>query len=166
MSEAGLPRGSGTFQMPAPPGILRLLGALLYDSLLIIALLMIAALPWVMLTAQPGTEGLDFTHKGLGFQLYCLALIIAYYIVQWSIQGQTLGMKSWRLLLINVSGQRGIHPLRGLLRFVTAPLSWLPAGLGVLWQYTDSEGLMWHDRISATRVVITSKRRKNSYRTL
>jgi len=36
-------------------------------------------------------------------------------------------------------------------------LSWLPAGLGYLWQLWDPEKLTWHDRISKTRIVYYPK---------
>jgi uncharacterized RDD family membrane protein YckC len=39
------------------------------------------------------------------------------------------------------------------IRFFAAILSWLPLGLGFLWQLWDVEHLTWHDRLSKTRLV-------------
>ncbi len=39
------------------------------------------------------------------------------------------------------------------IRFFAAILSWLPLGLGFLWQLWDTEKLTWHDRLSKTRLV-------------
>ncbi|MEM8547295.1 MAG: RDD family protein [Pseudomonadota bacterium] len=152
--------------MPAPPGVLRRLGAMVYDALLVLALLMLGTLPWVLVRGTGGSEDINYEPLGLGYQLYCVALVAAYFIAQWVFFGQTLGMKSWRLLVVRQAGQQGISWLGATLRFLTAPLAWLPAALGILWQYTDSQGLTWHDRLSGTRLVVTSKRRKTSYRTL
>ncbi len=61
-------------------------------------------------------------------------------------------MQSWGLQLQTADGR--IPSLSAAtLRFFAAILSWLPLGLGFLWQLWDKEKLTWHDRLSGTRLV-------------
>jgi uncharacterized RDD family membrane protein YckC len=81
-----------------------------------------------------------------------IAVIVAYYVVNWMRSGQTLGMRAWRLMAVTDSGRR--LTLGGsLLRFLCGIPAWLPAGLGVLWMYLDAEGLPLNDRLSHSRMV-------------
>jgi uncharacterized RDD family membrane protein YckC len=70
----------------------------------------------------------------------------------WWRGGQTLGMRAWRLKVVRMDGS----PLRwsdALKRHLAALLSCLTLGLGFLWVLVDSDGLAWHDRLSATRLI-------------
>ena len=133
-------------------GFGRRLAALLYDAVLLAAVLMIF------------TGGaLFFTHgaavvpanAGAWVYLYRLGLvgvIAGYYLLNWLRSGQTLGMRAWHLRAVTDMGK----PLKfksAALRLVFGLLAWAPAALGVLWLYADPERLAVHDRLSKTRVV-------------
>lgn len=76
----------------------------------------------------------------------------AYFLVSWRRGGQTLGMRAWRLRLLDTAGRApGTAALS--LRFALAPLSWLPAGLGFVWSLFDAERRCWHDIGSRTVLV-------------
>jgi len=126
--------------------LLRRLAAMFYDTLLLIALLFAASLPLAMLNggAIPGGTS--------GYQLYLLAIIFVYLGWHWTHGGQTLGMKSWRLQAVTLSGQT-LTWEQALLRFVVAMLSTVALGLGYLWLLIDGERLTWHDRLSGTKLV-------------
>jgi uncharacterized RDD family membrane protein YckC len=81
-----------------------------------------------------------------------LAIIVAYYVVNWTRSGQTLGMRAWRLRAANEDGKR-ISLRSALLRCLCGVLAWAPGALGVLWLYIDAEHLAVHDRLSRTRIV-------------
>jgi uncharacterized RDD family membrane protein YckC len=81
-----------------------------------------------------------------------IAVIAAYYVLNWIRSGQTLGMRAWRLRVVNDAGLR-LNAISALLRFVCGFLAWPPAALGVLWLYLDPDHLAIHDRLSRTRVV-------------
>lgn len=130
-----------------PAGLGRRLGAIIYDSLLIFALLFLGTLPFV---AAWGGESV--TPGTLAYQLTLLAIVYAFFVGFWSGYGRTLGMQSWRLLIETMDGRRP-GPGAASLRFFAAILSWLPAGLGFWWQLWDSDRLTWHDRLSGTRLV-------------
>ncbi len=74
----------------------------------------------------------------------------------WVRQGQTLGMRAWRLKLVDLNGL-SISWLSTAKRLVIAPLSLLCFGLGYLWYYVGDRKQTWHDRFSDTYVVLLPK---------
>lgn len=133
-------------------GFARRLAALLYDALLIAALLM--GFTALALLFTHGHALLTDT-IGAWAYLYRIGLIGvagAYFVFNWVHSGQTLGMRAWRLHAVDRHGQRLTLKFAAL-RFACAMLAWLPAALGVLWMYFDRERLALHDRLSGTRIV-------------
>jgi uncharacterized RDD family membrane protein YckC len=127
-------------------GLGRRLGAALYDSLLVVALMAMATLPFVAVRGGEAVEP--------GDPLYRLMLIVIawlFFSIFWSRYGRTLGLQSWRLRIETPDGGRPTFAAASL-RFAAAMLSWLPAGLGFWWQLWDRDRLTWHDRISGTRL--------------
>jgi uncharacterized RDD family membrane protein YckC len=133
-------------------GFGRRAAALLYDCLLLAALLMVftgAALFF--------THGAALLRESAGAWVYLyrvglVGVIAGYYLLNWTRSGQTLGMRAWHLRAVTESGQP--LPLKAAaLRFVFGVIAWAPAALGVLWLYIDPEHLALHDRWSKTRVV-------------
>ncbi|HSD96209.1 MAG TPA: RDD family protein [Sulfuricaulis sp.] len=139
-----------------PPGLLRRLGAMAYDILLLLALLMMLSYPYVWLTggAKPG-----LFVKTL-YQLYLLAICFLFYGGFWVRGGQTLGMRTWRIKLVRSDGG-SITWMIALKRFAYALLSLLCFGLGFLWVLYDRDKLAWHDRWSGTRLILIPKAQKN-----
>jgi uncharacterized RDD family membrane protein YckC len=130
----------------------RRLAALLYDALLIGALLM--AFTALALVTTHGHALLADT-VGAWVYLYRIGLglvIGAYFVLNWVHSGQTLGMRAWSLHAVDSHGRR-LTLAPATLRFVCAVLAWMPAALGVLWLYVDRERLALHDRLSATRIL-------------
>ena len=119
---------------------------MLYDGLLVIGLLLFATVPFVgMLGGEPVEPGSP------AYQLTMLTVAWLFFVGFWTRSGRTLGMQSWRLQIETMEGSR---PDVGAatLRFFAAILSWLPLGLGFLWQLVDRDQLSWHDRLSGTRL--------------
>ena len=127
--------------------LLRRLGAILYDSLLILALMFLATLPFIAIRdVEPVDPG------DLPYQLTLLGVTWLFFAGFWSFSGRTLGMQAWRLRVEDDSGNA--PSLRAAtVRFFSAIVSWLPLGLGFLWQLWDKDRLTWHDRLSGTRLV-------------
>lgn len=132
-----------------PAGIARRLGALLYDALLIIALWMVTVLVAVLIN-----DGEAVT--GFGMQLTFLLEPICFYGYFWYRQGQTLGMRAWRLKLVDTEGQNPTWT-QVLQRLLIGPLSLLCLGLGYIWYFLGTRQQTWHDRYSATYVVLLPK---------
>ena len=144
-----------TTELP-PAGFLRRLGAMFYDSLLLIALLMMLSYPYVWLTGgdKPGLI------VKTAYQIYLLAICFFFYAGFWVRGGQTLGLRSWRLKLVRNDG----GPITWMIafkRFAFAWVSLLCLGLGFLWVIYDRDKLAWHDRWSETRLVLLPKPPKN-----
>jgi len=130
----------------------RRIAAMLYDALLVLALLFMATLPFIALRGgEPVEADENFLYQGV------LALVIyVFFVGFWTRSGRTLGMQSWRLQLESMDGQPPTLAV-STLRFFAAILSWLPLGLGFLWQLWDKDKLTWHDRISKTHIVYYPK---------
>ena len=128
-------------------GLLRRFGAILYDTLLVLALLFITTIPFIALRGGEPVEADD----NVLYQA-CIGLVVFLFFVGfWSRSGRTLGMQSWGLRVETADGQ--IPTIRvASIRFFAAILSWVPLGLGFLWQLWDKDGLTWHDRLSRTRL--------------
>jgi uncharacterized RDD family membrane protein YckC len=127
-----------------------------YDSLLLLALLMIVTALFLLTT---GGEAIDpRTQPGLEFiyRLVLLLLIVGFFGVSWTRSGQTLGMATWRLRVEREDGRR-LTWGDTLRRLGWALVSLLPAGLGFAWVLVDPERRAWHDRLSRTRVVVVPK---------
>jgi uncharacterized RDD family membrane protein YckC len=133
-------------------GFGRRLAALLYDAVLLAALLVIFTSGAVFLNHG---VALERRTAGAWFYLYqagLIGVVAAYYLINWIRSGQTLGMRAWRLRAVTESG-RPLGWKSAALRLSVGALAWAPAALGVLWLYADPEHLALHDRLSRTRVV-------------
>jgi uncharacterized RDD family membrane protein YckC len=134
----------------------RILGSAIYDGLVILGLLMLAGFIAVYLNKLiTGEEAID--HNPL-FQIYLLVIIIGYFIYFWKKSGQTVGMKAWRIKLVNLDNTSFTYR-QLLLRFVVAIPSFCCFGIGILWQYISSKKLNWQDLASQTRLVYIPKKK-------
>ncbi len=139
----------------APPaGLLRRLLAMLYDTLLLFGVWLVAGAPLVVLAGGPPRG----TGWRVAFQLYLLAVAFLFFAWFWVHGGQTLGLRAWRLRVVSTSGAP-ITWRQAARRFAGAIVSLLCAGLGFLWVMHDRERRAWHDRLSGTRVVWQPKPR-------
>ncbi len=87
-------------QNTAPAGALRRLLAMLYDGVLLIAVLMVGSFAFLPLTGGEAADGpMRFV-----FQTYLVLLITAFFAFFWMRGGQTLGMRAWDLTLIRPDG--------------------------------------------------------------
>ncbi len=141
----------------ANPSLWRRLAAILYDSILVMAVLLMAmALVVVPLDLIFGTENFDANELRYNplYLAYLFCVMVGFHILFWMRGGQTLGMRAWRLRVLRDDGQ-ALTFKDALLRYFAAILSWAALGLGFIWILLDKEGLAWHDRISKTRLVLT-----------
>ena len=124
----------------------RRLGAMIYDALLMLAILFAVTLPLVALRdGEPVESGNPL------YQVLLIGTAYVFFVGFWWRYGRTLGMQSWRLRIEAPDGGQPSFTACSL-RFAASFLSWLPFGLGFLWQLVDSDKLSWHDRLSGTRL--------------
>lgn len=139
---------------------LRRLAAILYDSLLCIALAMMVTLFYqqVILRAWYGAKKLqELSHAGALDVDPTLASLVflslfGFFAFFWTRTGQTLGMQAWRIRVQNHDGS-ALSLAQALIRFITALASWACAGLGFFWMLWDKQHKTWHDHNSQSIVV-------------
>lgn len=130
---------------------------MLYDALIVIALLMIVTAAFLPLT---GGEAITAKRHGAleyAYRALLLVVVVVFFGAFWTRRGQTLGMLAWRLKLQRVDS----GPITWgdvLKRLAGASVSLLALGLGYFWIWIDRDRLAWHDRWSATRVVVLPKK--------
>jgi uncharacterized RDD family membrane protein YckC len=131
--------------IPAP--FLARIAAMIYELLLVTAVLFVASLPFLYLVGNAQTGWRHFV-----FQLYLVGVLFAYFSAFWMRSGQTLAMKTWRIRLVNPDGGR-LTLKQSALRFVLAFAGLLLLGIGFWWALFDRDRQFLHDRIVGTRLV-------------
>lgn len=139
-----------------PAGLLRRLGALLYDSLLLLALMMIATALFLPLTGGEAVTPATHPVLEVAYRFVLVALLVAFYGYFWTRGGQTLGMAAWRLR-VEREDRALLTWADALRRLAWAAVSLACAGAGLLWVVIDPQRRAWHDRLSRTRVVVLPK---------
>ncbi len=129
-----------------PAGLLRRLGAMCYDGLLIVAL-------WLVTTGLVVAINGSAPVSGAWFQSLLFLEACAFFLYFWQHNQATLGMQAWRLRLQLPSGAR-ISLRQGGIRCLVGALSWLAFGLGFLWILIDPSRRSWTDLASGTQVVV------------
>jgi uncharacterized RDD family membrane protein YckC len=136
--------------------------ALLYDALPVLALwLLVSAAFTVGFTFlghhDPHDNIRPFSWLAWLLWIACWLVTAGYALLSWGKGGQTLGMRPWRLRVVDAAGGR--PSWRALwLRFLVGHLSLLLGGLGFWWAWVDRDRLAWHDRASGTRMTRMAKR--------
>jgi uncharacterized RDD family membrane protein YckC len=136
-----------------PAGLLRRLAALLYDSLLLVAVLMVATALFLPFTGGEALSAARHPVLEWVYRLVLLGLLVAFYGFFWTRSGQTLGMAAWRLRVEREDGTL-LGWADTVRRLAAAALSLLPVGLGYFWILVDPRKRAWHDRLTRSRVVV------------
>ena len=129
-----------------PCGLGRHLLVMLYDGVVIIALLMLAT----SLAMLAGTGNYTAMQDPF-YTAYLLMVWFIYLVWCWHKGGMTLGMRAWHVCITDESGGcPGWRPCA--IRFLVSILSAAVAGLGFIWVLFDSEMQTWHDKASGTQL--------------
>jgi uncharacterized RDD family membrane protein YckC len=143
---------------PPSAGVLRRLGAMVYDLLLVIALMMVVTALLLPLTGGEAITNERFGAWEYAYRLLLLAVVVGFFGLFWTRRGQTLGMQAWRLRIQREDGGLLRWP-DVLKRLLAATVSLCLAGIGYWWIWIDRDRLAWPDRWSRTRVVVLPKKR-------
>jgi len=137
---------------PASAPLLRRLSSMLYESLIITALLMFSALlfllPLEYLTGHDASAGPSLW----AFRIYLVAVVGAYFGWFWINGGQTLPMRTWRVRLLSHDDQP-VDRATALRRYLLCWPSVLAGGAGIVWALFDRDRQFLHDRLAGTRLV-------------
>jgi uncharacterized RDD family membrane protein YckC len=175
--DAGTPAASAPARASAPAGLARRLGALLYESLLVTALVLVlgfATLPLVSPGAARPGAALAVPPLPARVMLFTVvfAVLAAYFVWSWSGGRATLAQKTWRLRLADERGAplalrtalaRYLAAWVGPALAIVAYLLLAPHGLGAyavwvvalnfVWALIDRDRRFLHDRLAGTRLL-------------
>ena len=150
------------------PSLRRRMACWIYEGLLLFAVMFMAG--YLFSTLSQTRHALD---NRLGLQAF-IFLIFGIYFTWFGQKGQTLAMKTWRIRVVDTSGQALTQP-RALWRYVLSWVWFLPPlalvsvfslsggetvglmmGWVLLWALMSrfqSEGQFWHDIWAGTRLI-------------
>ncbi|HWW70895.1 MAG TPA: RDD family protein [Duganella sp.] len=150
------------------PTVKRRLISMVYESLLGFAVLFLPFLIFEMITRASHAPLVEHMRQALAF-----LVLGVYFIHQWSRDGQTLAMKTWRLKIV-LPGQAHVPPRTAAVRYLLSWMWVLPAlvvclaldlhrwqalgtvGAGILlWSLTaflDKDRQFLHDKLAGTRM--------------
>ena len=132
------------------------LAAAIYDLFPLIGLWMLTA-ALALLVAHGSVDPAHPTLAWrLGLRIALLAVTGAYFAISWARGGQTIGMRAWRLRVVDANGNALSWP-RCVLRFVVACVSLGALALGFLWCLIDARKRAWHDIASGSVLVRLEK---------
>ena len=151
----------------ANAGLARRLAAMLYDTLLSIALLMVVTFAYLMVLkliyGETQLKAMSEAGALTGDPLLSTLLLFSlfgFFAKFWTHNGQTLGMQVWGVRVQNADGS-AIDLWQALLRFLLAIISFLCVGLGFWWVLFDKQKRSWHDIYSGSCTVQLPKQTYN-----
>lgn len=138
-----------TDNIVTPVGLARRLASIIYDLLLLCAVLFAASIPVTM------GLGIPYGHPlYIGYVVYIYTVIFLYFGWFWVHGGQTPAMKTWNIRLVETGGTN-VSWKQALIRFLGACASSLLLGVGFLWSLIRKDKASWHDLLSETQLIKT-----------
>lgn len=138
----------------ATPNLARRLAVIFYDLFLLAAVILAAVAIITMPLGMIFDQHLNGQHPL--FQLYVLLIIVWFYAYFWVKGGQTLGMRAWRIKVVNQQGGN-INLKQAIMRILISWLSTASFGFGFLASLWDKDNHTWHDTLSHTYLVMLEK---------
>ncbi len=140
------------------------LASMVYDLLILVAIWLLIGFLYMKLyevvTGIPANTEDPAYSSQLPYTLFPLMLLgtFAFYAWFWTHGGQTLGMRAWRLQVVDAHlDGRPLRLMQCLSRFLMAVISLSTFGLGYLWVLVSPSGDSWHDSLSGTRTLLLPK---------
>ena len=180
-----------TQQFEVPPmsaGLLRRLGAILSDSLVLFGILALVTLfVFVPVLNVLGKKAMVPSEVGwllsVVYGLTLMGICFGFYGYFWARSGQTIGMRAWRLKLVSLE-DRLLGWRQAFLRWLCAVAPWvcgvflldlaesldwlflklmaygvvILGALDFLSMYTRLDRRCWHDRVSSSKVILLPER--------
>lgn len=128
--------------------LVKRLAAFVYDAFIVISLILLATLIALIIN-----KGESFSNYQLLFLSYLFVVVGGFITWFWKRSGQTLGMLSWKIKLVDLSGSPVSWPHAWVRFMIAIPSTWL-FGIGMIWCLFDSDKQSLHDRLCKTRVIL------------
>lgn len=136
---------SAPSNLKTTPGFLKRVASLAYESLLLIAILAVATFVFIALLGDA-----TLPPKRYFLQAYLWLIAGGYFVWCWTRSGQTLAMKTWRIKVVNQSGQ-AISWQDACMRYLLATLFF---GASFIWAIFDRDKQYLHDRLLGTNLIL------------
>lgn len=151
-----------TQQEFATPSLLRRFAAMVYDSLLLMAIsILYGAMATginVLINGAPVTgERVNWGGFGVIVFIGWLVTIVFFFCYFWHKSGQTLGMKTWGIRMHSTESLDLPDYKQCIIRCCLAPISFFLLGIGYWAMYLNAERQTLHDKLSNTRILLLAK---------
>lgn len=149
----------------AAPSLLRRFAAMVYDSLLVMAVSIlygaIATGINIAIKGAPATgERVSWGAFGVVVFIGWILTLGFFFCYFWKKSGQTLGMKTWRMKMYDANSMQPPSYTQCIIRCCFAPLSMLLLGIGYWFMYLNRDRQTLHDKASKTRILLLAKEKK------
>lgn len=129
---------------PAP--LFRRLAAFVYDTFIIFSLIILATAFALIVNQGESFQSVQFIFLG-----YLFIIISLFFTWFWKRSGQTLGMLSWKLKLVDEQNQLLSWPLVWKRWLIAIPCTL--TGISWIWCLFDGNKQSLHDRICKTQII-------------
>jgi uncharacterized RDD family membrane protein YckC len=145
------------------PSLLRTFASMVYDSLLLAAIsiaygAMVLGIR-VLFVGRPAVgQRIQWdTASSLLITIGWLGTLILFYVFFWHKFGQTLGMKTWRVQVVDAKTRKQPSYKQCVLRSLTAIVSLVGLGFGYWCKFLHPNKKMLHDLLSGTQLILLKK---------
>jgi uncharacterized RDD family membrane protein YckC len=148
----------------AAPGLIRMFAAMVYDSLLLAAIsigygaLVLGARVAIWGKPEAGHRVLWSLPAEFVITFGWLSVLMFFYIYFWRKFGQTLGMKTWRIQVVDAKNHELPSYLQAVKRSTAALFSLLVFGAGYWFALFHPQGRLLHDLASGTQLILLKKK--------
>ncbi len=135
-------------------GFLKRILALVYDSLLIAAIVLVLSLLLVLVNGGYPESGSFVSFIQFFILVFTGPIFYSYF---WIVnKGQTTGMQAWKIKLVTTD-ETELNINKTMLRCLISTISFACLGLGYLWILYHKDDLSWSDILTKTKVIKTNQ---------
>ena len=137
-----------------PAGFLKRVLALVYDSLLIGAIVLVLSLLLVFVNGGYPESGSFVSFIQFFILIFAGPIFYSYFWI--ANKGQTTGMQAWKIQLVTID-ETELNIKKTMLRCLISTISFACFGMGYLWILYDKDILSWSDILTKTKVIKTNQ---------
>ena len=135
-------------------GFLKRILALVYDSLLIAAIVLVLSLLLVLVNGGYPESGSFVSFIQFFILGFPGPIFYSYFWI--GNKGQTTGMQAWKIKLVTTD-ETELNINKTMLRCLISTISFACLGLGYLWILYHKDDLSWSDILTKTKVIKTNQ---------
>ena len=136
-----------------PAGFLKRVLALVYDSLLIGAIVLVLSLLLVFVNGGYPESGSFVSFIQFFILIFAGPIFYSYFWI--ANKGQTTGMQAWKIQLVTID-ETELNIKKTMLRCLISTISFACFGMGYLWILYDKDNLSWSDILTKTKIIRTN----------